>query len=113
MHEHKSEQNPSYFNLSNRKILTPLDHVSSSSSCFQKNYSVCGGGGRGGSGKGGGGKPLGMKKKNEAIFTPANFGWLCSAPIGLIVNLFLMAPTPGPRASGFNNASPAPPSRFS
>lgn len=65
MHEHKSEQNPSYFNLSNRKILTPLDHVSSSSSCFQKNYSVCGGGGRGGSGKGGGGKPLGMKKKTR------------------------------------------------
>lgn len=85
-----------------------------------KRTTVCavggGVGGWGGSGKGGGGggKPLGMKrKKNEAIFTPANFGWLCSAPIGLIVNLFLMAPTPGPRASGFNNASPAPPSRSS
>lgn len=56
MHEHESEQNPSYFNLSNRKILIPLDHVSSSSSCFQKNYSVwcvlCAVGGRGRSGNG-------------------------------------------------------------
>lgn len=72
----------SYFNVSNRKILTQ-PHPSS-----LLHFSKAVGGGI----KGVEMKLLGKGGGSKALFTPANFGWLSSAPIDLIVNLFLHGP---------------------
>lgn len=54
----------------------------------------------GAAGEGGGNGEMkslakGKKKKMQGIIYTCELGWLYSAPIGLIVNLFLMAPIPG------------------
>lgn len=82
----------SYIYLSNRKILTLLHRPPPNTPKELGSSRGWVGGVEGGIEM----KPLGMeKKKSKALFTPANFGRLYSAPIGLIVNLFRMAPTPG------------------